>query len=293
MSSYLPSRSVDREKAESELSLNIKKATNPDETAPKQKHVRSAIVYTWEYHASQSVWNGLKVQPILADEVQTFKALITVHKIIRGGHPVPLLTSHQVSLSSNDSHTLLPPFPQTIKDALRETTWLEACARSVMGEGQRGYGILIRAYVEFLMKKLNYHRLHPEFTGNFDYEEYISLKNIDDPNEGYETISDLMNLQDQIDQFQKLIFNHFRSSSNNECRIAALVPLVEESHAIYKFITSMLRAMHRRTDSSDALTPLRTRYNAQHYALLKFYYECSNLRYLTSLISVPKLPQVC
>jgi hypothetical protein len=36
---------------------------------------------------------------------------------------------------------------------------------------------------------------------------------------------------------------------------------------------------------------LRQRYNAQHYALIKFYYECSNLRYLTSLISVPKLPQ--
>lgn len=29
----------------------------------------------------------------------------------------------------------------------------------------------------------------------------------------------------------------------------------------------------------------------QHYRLLKFYYECSNLRYLTSLITVPKLPQ--
>ena len=36
---------------------------------------------------------------------------------------------------------------------------------------------------------------------------------------------------------------------------------------------------------------LRQRYNAQHYALIKFYYECSNLKYLTSLISVPKLPQ--
>lgn len=35
---------------------------------------------------------------------------------------------------------------------------------------------------------------------------------------------------------------------------------------------------------------LRQRYNAQHYALIKFYYECSNLKYLTSLISVPKLP---
>lgn len=62
----------------------------------------------------------------------------------------------------------------------------------------------------------------------------------------YETITDLMNLQDQIDQFQKLVFANFRPSSNNECRIAALVPLVEESYAIYKFATSMLRAMYKR-----------------------------------------------
>lgn len=58
-----------------------------------------------------------------------------------------------------------------------------------------------------------------------------------------------MNLQDQIDQFQKLVFANFRPSSNNECRIAALVPLVEETYAIYKFATSMLRAMHKRKDS--------------------------------------------
>ncbi len=36
---------------------------------------------------------------------------------------------------------------------------------------------------------------------------------------------------------------------------------------------------------------MRGRYDNQHYRLLKFYYECSNLRYLTSLIAVPKLPQ--
>lgn len=36
---------------------------------------------------------------------------------------------------------------------------------------------------------------------------------------------------------------------------------------------------------------MRQRYDAQHYRLVKFYYECSNLRYLTSLIQVPKLPQ--
>ena len=58
---------------------------------------------------------------------------------------------------------------------------------------------------------------------------------------------DLMTLQDQIDTFQKLIFAHFRAGANNECRISALVPLVQESYGIYKFITSMLRAMHTST----------------------------------------------
>ena len=38
---HLPTRPVDREKAENELTLNIKKATSVDETSPKQKHVRS------------------------------------------------------------------------------------------------------------------------------------------------------------------------------------------------------------------------------------------------------------
>jgi hypothetical protein len=62
----------------------------------------------------------------------------------------------------------------------------------------------------------------------------------------YETIMDLMTLQDQIESFQKLIFASLRGSANNECKISALVPLVKESFGIYKFITSMLRAMHRR-----------------------------------------------
>ena len=112
------------------------------------------------------------------------------------------------------------------------------------GEGLRGYGPLIKEYVNFLLAKLTFHQQHPDFNGTFEYEEYISLKGINDPNEGYETISDLMALQDRIEHFQKLIFSHFRGGGNNECRISALVPLVQESYGIYKFITSMLRAMH-------------------------------------------------
>ena len=46
------------------------------------------------------------------------------------------------------------------------------------------------------------------------------------------------------------------------------------------------------TNDIEALEPLRSRYSQQHYALRKFYYECSNLKYLTGLINVPKLGQV-
>ncbi|KAF8506725.1 cytoskeleton assembly control protein [Russula emetica] len=264
---HYPTRPVDKDKAEQELAVNIKKATSTDETAPKQKHVRKCIVYTWDYHSSISFWSGLRVQPILSDEVQTFKALIMVHKVLQEGHPV------------------------TIKEAQSQTGWLETCSRMIGHDGGRGYGPLIRAYVQFLLAKLRFHRLRPEFNGLFEYEEYVTLKGIDDPNEGYETISDLMQLQDQIESFQKMVFSYFRVSANNECRISALVPLVKESWGIYRFITSMLRAMYRRTNDMEALEPLRQRFNAQHYSLRKFYYECSNLKYLTGLINVPKLGQ--
>ncbi|KAK4211830.1 endocytosis protein end4 [Rhypophila decipiens] len=260
-------RSLDHTKSEAELAINIRKATSVEETAPKRKHVRSCIVYTWDHKSSQSFWAGMKVQPILADEVQTFKALITIHKVLQEGHPI------------------------TLKEAMANRGWIDSLNRGMAGEGMRGYAPLIKEYVYYLLAKLSFHQQHPEFNGTFEYEEYISLKAINDPNEGYETITDLMTLQDKIDQFQKLIFSHFRNVGNNECRISALVPLVTESYGIYKFITSMLRAMHSTTGDNDALEPLRQRYDAQHYRLVKYYYECSNLRYLTSLITIPKLPQ--
>ncbi|KAL8296308.1 hypothetical protein RB597_005652 [Gaeumannomyces tritici] len=260
-------RSLDHAKSETELSVNIRKATSPEESAPKRKHVRSCIVYTWDHKSSQSFWGAMKVQPILADEVQTFKALITVHKVLQEGHP------------------------STLREAMANRSWIDSLNRAVVGEGLRGYGPLIQEYVYFLLAKLSFHQQHPEFNGTFEYEEYVSLKVINDPNEGYEAITDLMTLQDKIDQFQKLIFSHFRNVGNNECRISALVPLVQETYGIYKFITSMLRAMHSTTGDDDALEPLRGRYDAQHHRLVRFYYECSNLRYLTSLIAIPKLPQ--
>ncbi|KNC96299.1 uncharacterized protein SPPG_08451 [Spizellomyces punctatus DAOM BR117] len=255
------------EKVEEELALHIKKALSPEETAPKQKHVRACIVYTWDIKGSGSFWMAIETFPVLGDELVTFKALITAHKVIRQGHP------------------------NVLKDAIGQTGWFDTLTRSVPPHSTRGYGVLIRAYVQFLLAKLDYHRLHPEFSGTFDYEEYVTLKGVEDPNEGFETINDLLGLLDKLDSLQKLIFVNFRPSSNNEARIAALVPLVEESHGIYQFLINMLMAMHKIIGSVEVLAPLREKFNAGHYALFRFYYECSTLKYLTSLITVPRLSQ--
>ena len=53
-------------------------------------------------------------QPILADEIQTFKALITVHQVLQEGHPV------------------------TLREAQTHIDWLASLTRGVGGEGIRG-----------------------------------------------------------------------------------------------------------------------------------------------------------
>ena len=56
-----------------------------------------------------------KSQPILADEVQTFKALTTIHKVLQEGHPIVL------------------------REAQAHVNWLDSLGRGVSsGEGMRG-----------------------------------------------------------------------------------------------------------------------------------------------------------
>lgn len=257
-----------RGKSEQALGEHIKKALSTVETAPKQKHVRACIVNTWDFQGSQSFWAHIRMQPVLTDQVVCYKALITIHKVLVGGPHVVL------------------------SEALIQKPFFESCMRQhgsiTLGFG---YGPLIQAYCEFLLAKLEFHRQHPEFTGNFNYEEYLSLKGVSNLDEGYQRIEKLMDLQERVDRFQKTVFINVRPMAQNECRIASLVPLIEESYGIYKFITSMLSAMHLCVESADPLLPLVEKYNEQFYALKKFYGECQTLRYLTSLVEIPKLPE--
>lgn len=49
------------DRSEADLAIHIRKATSNEETAPKRKHVRACIVFTWDHKSSQSFWSGMKV----------------------------------------------------------------------------------------------------------------------------------------------------------------------------------------------------------------------------------------
>ncbi|KAL4261784.1 Sla2 family protein [Pleurotus pulmonarius] len=178
-----PTRSLDQDKAEHELVISIKKATSPDEIAQKQVHARKCIAFTWDYHSSTPFWSGLRLHPIFANEVQTLKALIVVHKVLDTRLRVinQLCTIAQLSLPL-----------WTVEGAHGQTDWLEMCALGFRTDESKEYMPLIRSYVQLILAKLNFHhdRLRPEFKGLFEYEEYVTLKGTEDSvsNEGYEAI---------------------------------------------------------------------------------------------------------
>ncbi len=226
------------------------------------------IVFAWDNQTSSPIWSALKMQPVLSDAVSCFKALVTVHKLLVHGPPVVLA------------------------EAVGEVAFLEQCAR-VHGSQHAtyGYGPLISSYASFLLTKIDFHRIHPEFTGNFDYEEYLSIKGVQDLDEGYKTIDEMMELQERLDTFQRSVFENFGAAAGSvECRVSAFVPLIDESYGMYKFVTSMLSAMHLSVESPDPLVLLVERYNKIFFCLKEFYAESAKIKYLTSLVAIPQLP---
>nr|BAX02938.1 transmembrane actin-binding protein [Zygosaccharomyces rouxii] len=247
-----------------DLSKSIRKACSIEETAPKRKHVRACIVYTWDHHSAAEFFIQLKGFP-MQDDVQEFKCLILLHKVIQEGHG------------------------SVLKEAIRNREWVRSIGRMRRGSG--GYSSLIGEYVHYLTLKLDFHAHHKGFqSGTFEYKEYVSLMHVSNPDEGYETILDLMDLQDSLDKFQMVVMASIGRSRASECRISALVPLVGESYGIYKFITSMIRALYGQLGDTEALDAILARHDSQHDRLFEFYADCSSIKYLTSLITLPKLP---
>ncbi|ODQ46431.1 hypothetical protein PICMEDRAFT_16315 [Pichia membranifaciens NRRL Y-2026] len=246
-----------------DIQTSIKKACTPEDTAPKRKHVRACIVYTWERKSSKEFWESMKVLPLKENDVALFKALTLIHKVLQEGHPSCLI------------------------GGFKNMDWIASLGHTQSPD--RRYQILIPEYVDYLLQKLRFHHNHRGFNGTFEYEEYTSLRSVSDPNEGFDAVYDLQLLQEALDHLGRDTLAPAKKNIS-EAITSALVPIVSETYGIYKFLISMLRGLYRSSDSVEALEPLRAKFDEQHDRLYDFYAQCTAVRYLSTLITIPKLP---
>jgi hypothetical protein len=262
-----------RERADSELGEHVKKAVDPVEDAPKAKHVRCIVTYTWDYRTTLPFWNFLMMQPILTDPVQIFKASVVVHRLLISGPPQALVECKQ-------KEEILAHF---LNASFHFTNSL--------------YTPLIKNYLTFLKRKIDFHHTHLLFNkGNFAYNEEITLKSVVNLEEGYQTVGELLNLITILMEFGNLVFDQLYryqiSGGPGECRSSALVPAIEESNGIYQYITAMLSAMHLCMENFEFLRPLVERYRQLFAVLKSFYQNCrQNHHYLAGIVNIPDLPR--
>lgn len=246
-------------------------------TAPKYKHVRACILFTWDTGTSVPFWQAIKLQPVFGDEIQCWKALQVIHRVLLGGpHVILGEAMNERAYLDNISR-----MSGGVSGTTSTTIYSDRNTRTSVS-----YRDLIRLYVQYLMYKLEFHSTHPLFTGNFDYEEFMAQKTVDDLNEGYHMVQDLQELLDRLEPFYRTLLG---ACGHSECRMSALIPVIEESHALYKFITSLLSALHSVVDSKDPLVLLDTRFEGQFWSLKSFYDDCRKMNYLTNLTDIPKL----
>lgn len=79
-------------------------------------------------------------------------------------------------------------------------------------------------------------------------------------------------------------------TSAGQCRLAPLIPLIQDSNQLYDFLVRIMFKLHGNLPN-DVLQGHRDRFRAIFTQLKSFYNQSRNLQYFMNLITVPKLPE--
>lgn len=74
-----------------------------------------------------------------------------------------------------------------------------------------------------------------------------------------------------------------------DCRVSPLIPCIIESYNIYCLSVHLLKMLAASGNNADVFSFLVERFRTQYNPLRKYYFTCSNIRYITSIIAVPVL----
>ncbi|XP_059481934.1 huntingtin-interacting protein 1 isoform X2 [Neocloeon triangulifer] len=262
---------LERENFEKFQALSISKAVNQTEQPIKEKHVRSTIIGTFHEKGAGYFWNvGLRM-PVQDNPIVAWKFCHLLHKVLREGHPNVLVQSQKHKGKLADFGKL----------------W---------GHLKEGYGILIARYCHLLITKLKFHQQNPKFPGNLlvTPDELMNIGENDINNyfqmavEMFEYLDDIVSLQNSI--FGSLDMSRSNSmTSSGQCRLAPLIPCIQDSSQLYDYCVKMLFKLHGSLPP-DVVSGHRERFLKIFKDLKQFYINASNLQYFKNLIQIPLLP---
>lgn len=250
----------------------LQKAINGQECPVKQKHVRSAIIGTFQTQSAKIFWAYALRLPAMDDRIVAWKLCHVVHKVLREGHPLCLV------------------------DSQRHRKDLDEIGK-LWGHLKEGYGKMIRLYTYLLINKMEFHRRNPRFPGHLGVtpEELDSIGG-NDVNNYFDMTIEMFDYLDHILALQEAVFGSLNMARSNsmtsagQCRLAPLIPCIQDASKLYDYCVKMLFKLHM-TLPPDVLAGHRERFIKQFRLLRRFYESTSNLQYFKDLIAIPPLPE--
>ncbi|GJQ85262.1 putative actin binding protein [Trypoxylus dichotomus] len=263
---------IERENFEKSQNVAITKAINQLEAPVKQKHVRSAIIGTFQQQGAHIFWSISLRLPTLEDRIVAWKFCHVLHKVLREGHPLCLVHSQR---HRNDLDEI----------------------GKLWGHLKEGYGKLIRLYTLLLMTKLDFHRRNPRFPGHLGVtQDELESIGSNDINNYFEMSVEMFDYLDGILDLQSAIFGSLDMSRSNsmtsagQCRLAPLIPCIQDASKLYDYCVKILFRLHSSLPP-DTLQGHRDRFLKQFKELKQFYQNTNALQYFKDLITVPPLPE--
>ncbi|XP_050310334.1 huntingtin-interacting protein 1 isoform X2 [Anthonomus grandis grandis] len=250
----------------------LQKAINGQECPVKQKHVRSAIIGTFQTQSAKIFWAYALRLPAMEDQIVAWKLCHVVHKVLREGHPLCLV------------------------DSQRHRKELDEIGK-LWGHLEGGYGKMIRLYTALLINKLEFHKRNPRFPGHMGvtYKELESIGGNED-DIFFDLVIEMFDYVDHVLALQDAVFGSLNMARSNsmtsagQCRLAPLIPCIQDASKLYDYCVKILFRLYMR-QPYDVLAGHRERFVKQFRALKKFYENTSNLQYFKDLISISPLPE--
>lgn len=262
---------VDREAFEKLQFMSVQKAINQQEIPAKEKHIRTAILGTYQEKDAVIFWHVARRLQLSTHAITCWKFCHVLHKLLRDGHEKTLDRSIQ--------------YKQQIKDLAN--IWIHAT---------QTYGAIISKYCKYLVHRMEFVHKYREFPGNLSItdEAFEGIGN-SDVNSYFELcvhimdcLEYLMDLQEGI--FKTLDFSKAVSMTGpGQCRLAPCIPVMLDSSQFYDYSLKLLFKLHGCLPP-DTLTGHRDRFSLLFDKLKRFFYQCSNMQYFKRLVQIPLLP---